>query len=59
MEVPLFLYPFYHSFWEFFISSMLILQMANTWNHNNNAGNNDGEKNKDVDPPLPPPPTLE
>jgi hypothetical protein len=42
--------------WVFFISSMLILQMANTMNRNNN---NDGENNQNVNPPPPPPPTLE
>jgi hypothetical protein len=46
--------------WVFFISSTLILQMANTWNHNNNNnGNNNGENNQNVNPPPPPPPTLE
>jgi hypothetical protein len=32
--------------WVFFILSMLILQMANTRNHNNNAGDNNGENNQ-------------
>jgi hypothetical protein len=32
--------------------------MANTRNHNNNTENNNGES-WDVNPPLPPPPTLE
>jgi hypothetical protein len=44
----------------FFISSMLILEMANTRNHNNyNAENNNGENNQDVNPLPHPPPTLE
>jgi hypothetical protein len=35
---------------------MLILQMANTRNHNNNnTENNNGENNQDINPP----PTLE
>jgi hypothetical protein len=42
------------------MSSMFILQMANTRNHhNNNAKNNNGENNQDVNPPPPPLPTLE
>jgi hypothetical protein len=46
--------------WVFFVSSTLILQMANTRNRNNNSnGNNNGENNQDVNPPPPPPPTLE
>jgi hypothetical protein len=59
MELPLFLYSCYHSFWVFFILSTLILQMANIRNHNNNAENNIGENNQNVNPPPPPPPTLE
>jgi hypothetical protein len=60
MELSLFLYPCYCSFWEFFISTMLILQMAHTSNrNNNNAENNNGENNKDVNPSSPPPPSLE
>jgi hypothetical protein len=60
MELPLFLYPCYCSFWEFFISPMVIPHMANTRNrNNNNAENNNGENNQDVNPPQPPPPTLE
>jgi hypothetical protein len=43
----------------FIISSMLILQMANTMNHNNNSGDNNGENNQNVDPPPPSLPTLE
>jgi hypothetical protein len=43
--------------WVFFISSTLILQVANTRNRNNN--NNNGENNQNVNPPPPPPPTLE
>jgi hypothetical protein len=45
--------------WVFFISSTLILQMANTRNRNNNNGDNNGENNLNVNPPPPPPPTLE
>jgi hypothetical protein len=46
--------------WVFFVSSTLILQMANTRirNNNNNNGNNNGENNQDVNPPPPPLPTL-
>jgi hypothetical protein len=48
-------------FWIFFISSILILQMANTRNSVavNNAENNGENNNQDANPPLPPPPTLE
>jgi hypothetical protein len=60
MELLLFLYPCYHSFWEFFVSSMIIFQMAKTRNHNNNnVENNNGENNQDVNSPPPPLPTLE
>jgi hypothetical protein len=47
--------------WVFFISSTLILQVANTRNHNNNNNNrdNNGENNQNVNPPPPPLPTLE
>jgi hypothetical protein len=46
--------------WVFFISSTLILQMANTRNHNNsNNGDNNGENNQNVNPSPPLPPTLE
>jgi hypothetical protein len=45
--------------WVFFISSTLILQMANIRNRNNNNGDNNGENNQNVSPPPPPPPTLE
>jgi hypothetical protein len=46
--------------WVFFVSSTLILQMANTRNrNNNNNGDNNGENNQNVNPPPPPPPTLE
>jgi hypothetical protein len=38
---------------------MLILQMANTRNHNNNVENNSGENKQDVNPLPPEPPTLE
>jgi hypothetical protein len=54
VELPLFLYPRYRSFWEFFIPSTLILQMANTRNSNNNAENNNVENIQDVSPPPPP-----
>jgi hypothetical protein len=62
MDLPLLLYPYYHSFWVFFISSMLILQMANTRNcvTTNNAENNgENNNNQDANPPPPPLPTLE
>jgi hypothetical protein len=52
ISVPLLSFP-----WALFVSSTLMLQMANTRNHNNN--NNNGENNQDVNPPPPPPPTLE
>jgi hypothetical protein len=44
-----------------FISSMFILQMANTRNRlaTNNAENNGENKNQDTNPPTLPPPTLE
>jgi hypothetical protein len=42
--------------WVFFLSSTLILDMANTRNCNNN---NNGENNQIVNPPPPPMPTLE
>jgi hypothetical protein len=46
--------------WVFFVSSTLMLQMANTRNRNNNNNeNNNGENNQEVNPPPPPPPTLE
>jgi hypothetical protein len=50
--------PLLSFFWVFFISSILILHMSNTRNHNANAENN-GENNDVADPPPPPPPTLE
>jgi hypothetical protein len=56
--IPLPPLPF---FWVFFISSIFILQMANTWNciTANNAENS-GEDNNQGANPLPPPPlTLE
>jgi hypothetical protein len=59
VELPLFLYPCYRSFWEFFILSTLIIQMANRRNCNNNGENNNGENNQYVNPPLRPLPTLE
>jgi hypothetical protein len=45
----------------FFISSILILQMAPTRNcvANNNAENNGENDNNDANPPPLPPPTLE
>jgi hypothetical protein len=53
--VPLLSFP-----WIFFVSSTLVLQMANTRNHNNNNnGNNNRGDNQDVNPPPPPSPTLE
>jgi hypothetical protein len=47
--------------WVFFISSTLIIQMANTrnWNNNNNNGGNNGENKQNVNPPPLHPPTLE
>jgi hypothetical protein len=46
--------------WVFFISSMLILQMANTRNcNNNNNGDNNEENNQNVNPLPPPLRTLE
>jgi hypothetical protein len=56
--IPLPLLPF---FWVFFISSILILQMANTRNcvATNNVENNGENNNQDANPPPPPPPTLE
>jgi hypothetical protein len=60
MDFPLFIYPCYHSFRYFFISSTLTLQIANTRNrNNNNAEDNNGENNQNVNPLPPPPPTLE
>jgi hypothetical protein len=47
IPVPLLSFP-----WVFFISSTLMLQMANTRNRNNNNGNNNGENNQDVNPPY-------
>jgi hypothetical protein len=56
--IPLPLLPF---FWEFFISSILILQMANTRSRvtANNAENNGESNNQDANPLPPPPLTLE
>jgi hypothetical protein len=42
--------------WVFFVSSMLILRMANTRNH---IKNNNGENKQNVNPQPPPLPTLE
>jgi hypothetical protein len=47
-------------FWVFFISSTLVLHMANTRNRNAHANaENNGENNNVANPPPPPPPTLE
>jgi hypothetical protein len=56
--IPLPLLPF---FWVFFISSILIRQMANTRNRitANNTENNGLNNNQDANPSPPPPPTLE
>jgi hypothetical protein len=56
--IPLPLLPF---FWVFFISSILILQMANIRNRvaANNAENNRENNNQDTKLPPSPPPTLE
>jgi hypothetical protein len=56
--IPLTLLSF---FWVFSISSILILQMANTRNRvaANNAENNGENNNQDANPPPPPPLTLE
>jgi hypothetical protein len=56
--IPLPLPPF---FWVFFISSILILQMANTKNRvaANNAENNGESNNQEANPPPPPLLTLE
>jgi hypothetical protein len=49
IPVPLLLFS-----WVFFVSSTLVLQMANTRNcNNNNNGNNNGGDNQDVNPPHP------
>ena len=46
--------------WVSFISSMVILQMANIRNYNNSHnGDNNGENNQNVNPSPPPLPTLE
>jgi hypothetical protein len=52
--------PLLSFFWVFFISSMLILPMANTKNcaANNNAENNGDNNINDANPLPPPPPTL-
>jgi hypothetical protein len=42
--------------WVFFISSVLILHMANTRNRNNN---NNGENNQNANPSPPSPSTFE
>jgi hypothetical protein len=53
VTIPL---PLLSFFWVFFISSTLVLQMANTRNHaaNNNAENNGENNNNDANllPPL-------
>jgi hypothetical protein len=48
-------------FWVFIISSILILQIANTRNcvTANNAENSGENNNQDANPPPPPPLTLE
>jgi hypothetical protein len=58
ITIPLPLSPF---FWIFFISSILILQMANTRNRvtANNAENNGERNNQEANPPPPPPLTFE
>jgi hypothetical protein len=61
VDLSLFLYPYYLFFWVFFISSILILQMANTRNRvtTNNAENNGENNNQDANPAPPPSLTLE
>jgi hypothetical protein len=56
-----YLFPLPPFFWVFFISSILILQMVNTWNRvaTNNAENNGESDNQEANPPPPPAPTLE
>jgi hypothetical protein len=53
--------PLLSFFWVFFISSTLILQMANTRNRvtANNTENNGENNNNDANPPPPPLPTIE
>jgi hypothetical protein len=55
---PLPLPPFFSAF---FISSILILQMVNIWNHvaASNAENNGESNNEEANPPPPPPFTPE
>jgi hypothetical protein len=54
-------FPLLSFFWIFFISSIFILQMANTRNHaaNANTENNRQNNNNDANPPPSLPPTLE
>jgi hypothetical protein len=60
MDLSPILLPLLSFSWVLFVSSTLILQMANTRNRNsNNNGNNNGENNQNANPPPPPPPTLE
>jgi hypothetical protein len=60
VDFPLFFYLCYRSFGNFFISSTLILQMANIRNCTaNNSGNNGENNNNDANLPPPPPSTLE
>jgi hypothetical protein len=58
MDLSLIPLPLLSFSWVLFISSTLILQMANTRNYNNN-GDNNRENNQNVNPPPTPPPTLE
>jgi hypothetical protein len=62
VDFPTIPLPLLSFFWEFFISSTLVLQMVNTRNHvaNNNNAKKNGENNNNDTNPLPPPlPTLE
>jgi hypothetical protein len=56
MDLSPIILPLLSFSWVFFISSTLILQMANTRNRNND---HNGENNQNVHPPPSPPPTLE
>jgi hypothetical protein len=61
VDFPLLFSPLLSFFWVLFISSKLILQMANTRNRNanTNAKNNMENNNDAANPPPPRPPTLE
>jgi hypothetical protein len=60
MDFSIILLPLLSFSWVFIISSMLILQIANTRNrNNNNNGDNNRANNQNVNPPPPPPPTLD